>query len=469
MSQGSSFFQYVQQYVDEAAKCTSLPKGILDQIKVCNSVYQVNFPVKIDGEVQVIEGFRVQHSQHRLPVKGGIRFSEMVDREEVMALASLMTYKCAIIDVPFGGGKGGVKINPQNYTVDQLEKITRRYTFELLKKGFIGPSVDVPAPDLGTSEREMSWMVDTYLQFTNDKTGSWGCVTGKPISQNGIVGRREATGRGVSYGLMQVCSNLEDMKKLGLSTGIENKRIIVQGFGNVGFYSAQALSELGAIVVGVAEYNGGVYNPNGLDVEEIKQYHIDNKSFEGYDKGTFIENPMELLEYECDVLVPAAMENQITIQNAPNIQAKIIAEAANGPVTPEASAILLAKGKLIIPDVYLNAGGVTVSYFEWLKNLSNVRFGRIENRYLSAQFSRVVDHIEGITGHSINSFEKQMLTTGATELDLVLSGLEDAMITAYENIRETCMRKDLDSLRTAAFALALNKVGDTYMQLGIFP
>ena len=469
MSQAASFYTYVQEYVNKAAKYTGLPKCVIEQIKVCNSVYQVNFPIKIDGDIQVIEAYRVQHSHHRLPVKGGVRYSEFVDRDEVMALASLMTYKCAIVDVPFGGGKGAVKINPQNFTVDQLERITRRYTFELLKKGFIGPSVDVPAPDLGTSEREMSWMVDTYLQFTNDKTGAWGCVTGKPISQNGIVGRKEATGRGVSYGLMQVCSNAEDMKAIGLSTGIENKRIIVQGFGNVGYHTALALEELGAIIVGIVEFNGGLYHPDGLDVIEAKQYHTEFKSFKGHPRGTFIETPGDLLEYECDILVPAALENQITVRNASKLKAKIIAEAANGPVTPEASQILLERGRMIVPDVYLNAGGVTVSYFEWLKNLSNVRYGRIENRFYSAQFARVVDHIEGITGHSINNIEKQILTTGATELDLVQSGLEDTMIVAYENIRELYKQQSLDSLRTAAFTLALNKVGDTYLQLGVFP
>ncbi len=469
MSQGSSFFQYVQQYVDNAARNTDLPKGVIKQIKVCNAVYQVNFPVKINGEVEVFEGFRVQHSHHRLPVKGGIRYSEMVDREEVMALASLMTYKCAIVDIPFGGAKGGVKINPLNYTEDQLERITRRYTFELLKKGFIGPSVDVPAPDLGTGEREMSWMVDTYLQFTNDKTGSWGCVTGKPISQNGITGRREATGRGIGYGLMQVCSNREDMKAIGLETGIDNKRIIIQGFGNVGYYTAIALQDLGAMITGVIEYNGGIFNSDGLDAEDIKSYYIENKTFKGYQKGTFVENSVELLEYDCDILIPAALENQITVRNAPNIKAKIVAEGANGPVTPEASDIIRAQNKLIIPDVFLNAGGVTVSYFEWLKNLSNVRFGRIENRYYSAQFSRILSHVEGITGHTVNSIEKQLLTTGASELDLVLSGLEDAMINAYENIREIYKSKNLESLRTAAFVLALERVGETYMKLGIFP
>lgn len=469
MSQGSSFFQYVQQYVDHAAASTRFPKGIIDQIKVCNSVYQVNFPVKINNEIQVIEAYRVQHSHHRLPTKGGIRFSEMVDQEEVMALASLMTYKCAIVDVPFGGAKGGVKINPKKYSVHQLERITRRYTFELLKKGFIGPALDVPAPDYGTGEREMSWIADTYIQFSDNTIDAWGCVTGKPVTQKGIRGRTEATGRGICYGLMQVCSNADDMKAIGLTPGIQNKRVIVQGFGNVGYHAAQTLQETGAIITGIAEYEGGLFNPDGLDVDDVKKYQRENNTIRNYPKATFIEHSNELMEYECDILIPAALENQITVLNAPHIKARLIGEGANGPVTPEASKILAKKGVLIVPDVYLNAGGVTVSYFEWLKNLSNVRFGRMESRFDSAQFSRLLNLIESNTGQMINLKERKILTSGASELDLVRSGLEDTMVNAYESIREIYKRKKLDSLRTAAFVYALNKVGESYQELGVFP
>lgn len=469
MNQGASFYQYVQQYVDHAASHTKFPKGLIDQIKVCNSVYQVNFPVKINNEIQVIEAYRVQHSHHRLPTKGGIRFSDMVDQQEVMALASLMTYKCAIVDVPFGGAKGGVKINPKNYSVHQLEKITRRYTFELIKKGFIGPAIDVPAPDYGTGEREMSWIADTYIQINSNTNDAWGCVTGKPVSQKGIRGRTEATGRGITYGLMQVCSNADDMKSVGLTPGIENKRVIVQGFGNVGYHAAATLQEVGAIVIGIAEYEGGLYNPDGLDVEDVKKYQKDNNTIRNYPKATFVERSNDLMEYDCDILIPAALENQITVLNAPHIKAKLIGEGANGPVTPEASKILAKRGVMIVPDVYLNAGGVTVSYFEWLKNLSNVRFGRMESRFESAQFTRLLNVIEGLTGQSVGAKERQILTSGPSELALVRSGLEDTMVTAYEEIRMLYKRKKLESLRTAAFVYALGKVGESYQELGVFP
>lgn len=469
MSGGTSFYHYVQQYVDHAATNIKLPKGVLNQIKTCNSVYQVNFPVKINNEIQVIEAYRVQHSHHRLPTKGGIRFSEMVDQDEVMALAALMTYKCAIVDIPFGGAKGGVKINPRNYTVNQLERITRRYTFELLKKGFIGPSLDVPAPDLGTGEREMSWIADTYIQFNTNTIDAWGCVTGKPVSQNGIHGRTEATGRGICYGLMQACSIKEDMKAIGLTPGLQNKRVVIQGFGNVGYHAALVLLELGAIVVGIAEYDGGLYHPDGLDVVEIKKYQKENHTIKNYPRAQFIERSIELIEYECDILIPAALENQITVLNAPYIKAKLIGEGANGPITPEASKILAKKGVMIIPDVFLNAGGVTVSYFEWLKNLSHVSFGRMNSRFDSAQFGRMVNLIESTTGKSVGAREKQILTTGVSELDLVRSGLEDTMVTSYEKIRGIYKRKKLDNLRTAAFVYALSNIGDSYQELGVFP
>lgn len=469
MSQGSSFYQYVQQYVDHAALNLKFPKGIIDQIKVCNSVYQVNFPVKINNEIQVIEAYRVQHSHHRLPTKGGIRFSEMVDQEEVMALASLMTYKCAIVDVPFGGAKGGVKINPKKFTTSQLERITRRYTFELLKKGFIGPALDVPAPDYGTGEREMSWIADTYIQFNTNTIDAWGCVTGKPVSQNGIRGRTEATGRGICYGLMQVCANADDMKAIGLTPGLINKRVIVQGFGNVGYHAAVVLQELGALVTGIAEFEGGLFNPDGLDVEDVKKYQKEHNTIRNYPHATFVERSNELMEYDCDILIPAALENQITVLNAPLIKAKLIGEGANGPVTPEAAKILAKKGIMVVPDVYLNAGGVTVSYFEWLKNLSHVRFGRMESRFDSAQFARLVNLIETGTGMTVSAKERQILTSGASELDLVRSGLEDTMVNAYESIREIYKRKKLDSLRTAAFVYALTKVGESYQALGVFP
>ncbi|HNE50619.1 MAG TPA: Glu/Leu/Phe/Val dehydrogenase [Chitinophagales bacterium] len=469
MSEQTKFFQNVQFYVDQAAGFTGLSKGLIEQIKVCNAVYQINFPVKIKNEIRVIEAYRVQHSHHKLPTKGGIRYSDMVNQDEVMALAALMTYKCAVVNVPFGGAKGGIKINPKEFTEEELERITRRYAFELIKKGFIGPSLDVPAPDYGTGEREMSWIVDTYTQFNQQELNAAACVTGKPIGQGGVHGRTEATGRGVFYGLKHVCSFTDDMKKLGLPVGIEGKKVIIQGFGNVGFHTAKVMQENGAVIVGVAEFEGGLFNAKGIDVDDLKKFQIENKTIRNYPKAKFIKNSNELMEHECDILIPAALENQITKENAPRIKAKIIGEGANGPITPQAESILMKNGTLIVPDMYLNAGGVTVSYFEWLKNLSHVSFGRLDHRYQDNSFNKIIDLIEGNTGEKISTYERNILK-GADELDIVRSGLEDTMIHSYENIREILKQhKKMHSLRTAAYVDALNKIGVTYQKMGVFP
>ena len=465
------FFENVQNYVEKAATFTKLPKGLIDQIICCNAVYQMRFPVRIGNEIQVFEAYRVQHSQHRLPTKGGIRYSEMVDQDEVMALAALMTYKCAVVDVPFGGAKGGIKINPKKYTVSQLERITRRYTFELIKKGFIGPALDVPAPDYGTGEREMSWIADTYISFNPGQIDAYGCVTGKPVTQNGIRGRTEATGRGIYYGLRQACDHKEDMKPLGLEKGMKGKTVIIQGFGNVGYHAARIMEAEGeAIIIGIGEFEGALYNPKGINVEKLKKYQIEHKTIRDFPDAKFIPNSNSILEYDCDILIPAALENQITKENASKIKAKIIGEGANGPITPEAEDILLKRGCLIIPDLYLNAGGVTVSYFEWLKNLSHVRFGRMERRFQEEANLNFVGMIEKQTGKKLSKSEIDSLVKGADEIDLVRSGLEDTMMYSYEGIREIWKRhKKMDSFRTASFVNALGKIGEAYLEMGIFP
>ncbi len=472
MSKGAiSFFQTVQDNFDKAAALTDLPKGLLAQIKACNAVYQMRFPVKIGNGYQVIEAYRVQHSQHRQPTKGGIRYSDMVDQEEVMALASLMTFKCAIVDVPFGGAKGGIKINPRNYTEDELQRITRRYTVELIKKGFIGPSVDVPAPDYGTGSREMAWILDTYQTFSKGEIDSAGCVTGKPVNQNGIRGRTEATGRGVFYGIREAMDVPEDMKAIGLEPGIAGKRIVVQGFGNVGSYSAQISQFEGrALVVGVAEYDGTIYNPDGIDIDALVKHKNETGSITKFPGAKMLEDKNDWVGLDCDILIPAALENQITGENAKKVKAKIIAEAANGPITAEGEKILLEKGCMILPDVYLNAGGVTVSYFEWLKNLSHMRFGRMEKRFNQNTYSNIVETVERLTEKSISPHERKMITRGADEIDLVRSGLEETMINAYHSIRDVKERRSkCNDLRTAAFINALDKVANDYISLGVFP
>lgn len=465
-----SLFEDVCKVVDHAASHMDIHPGLLDQIKQCNSVYKFNFPLRNgDGTYQVIEGYRVQHSHHKLPVKGGIRYSSFVNEEEVKGLAALMTYKCALVNIPYGGAKGGVTIDPTKYTTDQLEKITRRYTSELIKKKFIGPAIDVPAPDYGTSSREMAWIVDTFEAFNPEVINAKGCVTGKPLSQHGIEGRTEATGMGVFIGIREAVSVREDMEALGLGVGLAGKKIIVQGFGNVGYYSAKYLQEAGAKIIGIAEYNGGIWNEDGIDVEEIKTYQLVNKGFLGYKKGTFVENAASMLTYPCDILIPAALENQITLDNADKVQAKIIGEAANGPVTQDADNILLEKGIMVIPDMYLNAGGVTVSYFEWLKNLSRVSFGKLEKRYDMKKYDALLETIEKATGDSFSEQQKELIVRGASERDLVNSGLEETMVTAYHHMNGVRKEKNIKDLRTAGFIVALERIAISYMDLGIFP
>ena len=468
-----SFFQSVTDYFDAASPFTGLPDGLLDQIKACNSVYRMNYPVRIGDEYKVIEAYRVQHSHHRLPTKGGIRYSNHVNQDEVMALAALMSYKCAIVDVPFGGAKGGVRINPWEYKPEDLEKITRRYTMELIKRNCIGPSVDVPAPDYGTGAREMAWIYDTYRTFAGNDIDAAGCVTGKPESQSGIKGRTEATGRGVFYGIRECCNFEEDMKRVGLSVGIRGKTIAIQGLGNVGSYSGKiSQDEGGAVIVAVGEVEGYIYNPDGFDIHKVLAYRqehgtiIDFPGAQSYGK----EKREELVELEVDILIPAALENVINAQNAERIKAKIIAEAANGPVTSGAQRILKKRDIIIIPDMYLNAGGVTVSYFEWLKNLSHMRFGRMEKRFNQNTYLSMIDLVEKSTGKEINARDRMMVARGADEIDLVRSGLEETMVSAYQQIRQVyAQHPDIPDLRTAAFVLAINKIASDYMALGIFP
>jgi glutamate dehydrogenase (NAD(P)+) len=471
MSGHISFFKSVENYVDKAASYTDIPKGLVEQIKACNLVLQIRFPVRVGNDYEVIEAYRVQHSHHRLPTKGGIRYAESVDQDEVMALAALMTYKCALVDVPFGGAKGGIKINPANYNVEQLQSITRRYTTELIKKNFIGPGIDVPAPDYGTGPREMAWILDTYQAFRHGEIDSIGCVTGKPVTQNGIRGRAEATGRGVFYGLRECMSYEEDMKKIGLTKGIAGKTMVVQGLGNVGSNTALISQKEGDVkIIGIAEREGSIHGPNGIDVEKLLDFRRATGSIIGFPGTQHIGGPGAALELECDILVPAALENQITTENAARIKAKIIAEAANGPITADADPILLAKGIVILPDFYINAGGVTVSYFEWLKNLSHHRFGRLENRFQHNAFNGILNKVEEMTGKVIGEREREFLTRGGTEVELVNSGLEDTMITAYQQIRETFRQHpDIKDVRTAAFVCSLKKIAGDYISMGIFP
>lgn len=465
------FYEQVNANFDRAAAYTRFSKGLLAQIKVCNQVFQITFPLRRDdGSIEVIKGWRVEHSHHKLPTKGGIRYSTLVNEDETKALASLMTYKCAIVDVPFGGGKGGVAIDTSQYSVAELERITRRYTYELLKKNFIGPAVDVPAPDYGTGAREMGWILDTYRQFSSDLNAE-ACVTGKPIPQGGVRGRTEATGMGVYLGIREACNNQEDMKALGLSMGLDGKTVIVQGLGNVGYHSAKFTTQAGARLIGVSEIEGSIWSEDPsrpIDLEALMIHRKEKGTILGFPGTRSDKDNTVVLEQPCDILIPAALENQIHEGNVDRIKAKIVAEAANGPVTAAASESLHKRGVLVIPDIYLNAGGVVVSYFEWLKNLQHVRFGRIEKRFEEDAMKKVLDAIERVSHTRFSDDERLHLAHGAGEYELVMSGLEDTMVAGYNEINTIRKEHGVD-LRTASFICAINKVGTIYEQMGIFP
>ena len=472
MTADLSFFDQVNKNFDRAAALTDHPPGLLEQIKSVNSVIHFTFPlIRDDGSLKVIHAWRAEHSQHKLPTKGGIRYAANVNEDEVMALSALMTYKCAIVNVPFGGAKGGVKISAHGFSVGELERITRRYTYELNKKNFIGPGLDVPAPDFATSGREMAWIADTYMTLNPQEIDALGCVTAKPVGQGGIRGRTEATGRGVYFGLREACLIGEDMRALGLTPGLEGKRVVVQGLGNVGYHAAKFMQEEGgAVIVGVVEYEGSISKPSGIDVESLMAHRKETGSILGFPGAVDLPTRDAGLEIECDILIPAALENAITMDNAPRIQAKIIAEAANGPVSSDASNFLFERGTLIIPDAFINAGGVTVSYFEWLKNLQHVRFGRMEKRFVESSSRLLLAAIENSTDRIFSDREIAEIAKGPDEIDLVNSGLEETMIEAYHEIRKikTAKGEGVD-LRTASMIAAIDKVAVSYRELGVFP
>ncbi len=468
---GRSFHTSVDRYFDQAAAYARVRPGMLAQVKSCNSIYRMQFPVRgDDGEVVVVEGYRAEHSHHRLPTKGGIRYSPDVDLDETIALAALMTYKCAIVNVPFGGAKGGVRFDPRKASEGFRERVTRRYTAELIRKNFIGPDIDVPAPDYGTGEREMGWIVDTYKNLNMNSPNVYACVTGKPISMQGIPGRRQATGLGVYFGIRACLDRTEDMKALGLAPGIRGKRVIVQGLGNVGYHAARYLqTDGGAVIVGIAEMEGAIHHPDGLDVEAVAAHRRETGSILGFPGAETVTPSAAILEAPCDILVPAALENQITAANADRIRARIVAEAANGPVDAEADAILRDRGVLMIPDVFLNAGGVTVSYFEWIKNRAGVSFDRMFSRHEATMKQDLLQQIEALTGAGIPPETRQRLVRGPGEEALVMAALDDTMTRAYDRIHACWKERALPDLRTAAFLTAIEIVAGSYEHHGIFP
>jgi len=465
-----TFRESVDLMVDRAMTVMNLDDGTASAIKSCNSLLQVQFPVKIRGKIEVFTGWRATHSSHRLPSKGGIRYAPYACQDEVEALAALMTYKCAIVDVPFGGSKGALLIDPSQYERDEMEMITRRFAHELIRKGFLSPSTNVPAPDVGTGQREMAWIADTYKHLHPEDINYIACVTGKPLQHGGIHGRVEATGRGVQYAIREFFRHPDDVKAANMEGTLDGKTCVIQGLGNVGYHAAKFLSEEdGVIVTAVIEYDGALINDEGINIEDLHQHIIEHGSIKNFPGATLEENGVAVLEKECEILIPAALESQITLENAERIQTKLIVEAANGPITYGADEILNKKGTIIIPDAYANAGGVTVSYFEWIRNISHIRLGRMQKRHDETQGAQIASMLEELTGNTISDSLKKSVAHGADELDLVRSGLDDTMRTAYQQIRETLKgNENITDLRTASYVTSITKIARSYLDIGVY-
>ncbi len=469
-----SFRESVDLMFNRAVALMDLPPGLVEKIRVCNATYTVRFGVRLRGDIHTFTGYRSVHSEHMEPVKGGIRYAPNVHQDEVEALAALMTYKCALVEAPFGGSKGGLRIDPRQYDEYEMERITRRFAYELIKRNLIHPAQNVPAPDMGTGEREMAWIADQYARMNTTDINARACVTGKPLNTGGISGRVEATGRGVQYALREFFRDPRDVEKANLTGSLDGKRVIVQGLGNVGYHAGKFLSEEdGAVIIGIIERDGALFNPAGLDVEAVHNWIAKQGGVTGFPDATHTADGAVILEEDCDILIPAALEGVINLTNAARIKAPLIIEAANGPITAGADDILREKGIVIIPDMYANAGGVTVSYFEWVKNLGHIRFGRMQRRQEEARLQLMIDELARLDQHmgdgwSMTPEFKTKYLRGAGELELVRSGLDDTMRIAYQSMREVWHgRGDVEDLRTAAYLVSITKVAASYRAKGL--
>ena len=463
-----TFLENVEMMVNDTIDCIKIDSNISKILKTCRSVIQLKFPVKIKGEINIFHGWRAVHSNHRLPVKGGLRYSTDVNQGEIEALASLMTFKCALVDVPFGGAKGGLLIDPKKYDEESLERITKKFARELIRRGYLSPARDVPAPDVGTSQREMGWILDAYKSSRPDDINHVACVTGKSVNHGGIKGRLEATGRGVCEALKEFFRHPDEVSKANIGNpNLNDQRIIIQGFGNVGLHSAKSLFATGAKIIGIAEKDGAIFNKEGINIIELEEYKQGKKTILGFPNTKTIDVSSDLLTYDCDILIPAALENVITLKNVDNIKAKIICEAANGPVSYRADKKLKSRGTIIIPDIYANAGGVTVSYFEWIRNISHIRMGRLHKRYEEDRGEVILKALEQISPNKLSQDLTNQLVHGANEEDIIASGLEDTMRVSFQEILEMKSAYNLDDYRMAAYAIALKKIEKSYLELGI--
>jgi len=463
-----SFKENVNLHVDKSAKLLNFSDDLLEHLKSIHSLIKVNVGVVLDEKIHNFTGWRAVHSEHILPSKGGLRYSENVDQDDTEALASLMTYKCAIVNIPFGGAKGGLKINPKNYTMSELRAITKAFATKLINRGFISPALNVPAPDVGTSEREMEWILDTYKSLKPDDINYRGCVTGKPLHRGGIAGRTEATGRGIEEVIREIFRHKDIIKESNLKNELKENEIIIQGFGNVGSNLAKHLYNRDkAKIIAIGERDGYLFNKNGIDINALIEFYKKNENINNPKLGEFKNNPSELLELNCDILIPAALENVITIKNVNKVKAKLIIEAANGPISFEADQKLHDKGVFIIPDIYVNAGGVVVSYFEWVKDISHIRFGRVEKRFQEQKILEIIDLIDKKTNTKTDFDTIKNILHGADEEDLAFSGLEDSMRNAFTEIYKT--RKQIKkSFRESAYYVSLKKIRNFYTDEG-FP
>lgn len=464
-----SFLEGVDRMVDKATLVAGLDPKTAAVIKAGSAVIQIKFPVRVRSGVEVFTGWWSIHSAHRLPAKGGLRFAPHVNQEETEALSALMSYKCALADIPFGGAKGGLMIEPGKYSVDEMRDITHGFAIELAGRGFLSPATNVPAPDMGTSAREMAWIADAYKSLFPEDLNQDACVTGKPVNRGGIPGRTEATGKGIQFALQEYFRHPDELAKSGLQDGLVGQRVIIQGLGNVGYHTAKFLSEEDKVkVIAIIERDGAVIDQEGLNVHDVRQYLAETGGLRGFPAGEYQQDGAAVLTMECDILIPAALESQINAGNAMHLNTKLVVEAANGAVTYEADEILRRRGIVMLPDVWVNAGGVTVSYFEWTRNLSHMRFGRLQRRFDELRGTCYATALEQMTEKSLDGKIRTEIVRGASELDLVRSGLDDTMRTAFADIRDAMKRNDrIKDYRTAAFVIAINKLAQSYYDLGL--